>query len=108
MFGIAKGLVLQRDELLDPPALREIARVLSNLERLLPVGDGFLVAAEQRAGGAAVVIELCEFGARQIAWRRRVGIGLARGDFRLVGLLVVEDRGDVGDSARRGDENRLH
>jgi hypothetical protein len=36
--------------------------------------------------------------------RRRVRCRLALGDLRFVRLLAVEDRGDVGDGARRRDE----
>ncbi len=41
---------------------------------------------------------------RFVARRRQIGIGLAPGDRRLVGLFAVQDGGDVGDGARRGHE----
>src|SRR6266536_3586274 len=60
LFQIADGHVLQCDELADARYLPQLDRALPDLERLQPIGERLLAAGEQRAGIAAVVIELRE------------------------------------------------
>ena len=67
LFGIADGSILQRDELSDATDLLEFDRALADRKRLQAVGECILVAGEKRAGGAAIVIELCKFGGRCVA-----------------------------------------
>jgi hypothetical protein len=62
LFGIADGSVLQRDELPDATDLLEVDRTLAGCKRLQAVCERILVASKKRPRGAAVVIELREFG----------------------------------------------
>ncbi len=73
-------------------------------KRLQAVGERVLVAGQQRASIAAVIVELRECGWRRVVRRRGVGCRLPRRNFRRVRFFAVENSGDVGDGARRRDK----
>jgi hypothetical protein len=107
-FWVPGRLVLQRDQSPGARQKTQIHSVFGDVERLQTVGERFLVARKQGARGGAIEQKLREVRpAQPFGWRSIRGC-LALGDLRLVRLLAVEDRGDVGDRARRRNEGRAN
>ncbi len=98
---IAAG-ILADDELL---LSEDVPRQLSpQLDRLLGVGNCFQPTAEFRARLRPAVVEARQGTIVQAGGRLDRGLSLQLGDAHWVELFLIQDRGDVGNAARRGDE----
>ena len=100
--------MLDGDELPYARDLPELHRALAGSSALRPSASRFLVAGEQGASVAAVVVEL-----RQLAAATPFGGSPSASLFELgelggIRLLLVEDRRDVGDGPRRRHERGRH
>ena len=95
---------MQRLELHHPPEHVRADEPAPHIHGLVRIGDGFGEPAKLRARIGAIKIELCEVLARFLSSGRGVGVRPQLRNHLLVRLLAIEDRGDVGDAARRRDE----
>ena len=106
-LGSPADLVLDCEALAQPAEVVQRERATAKLFRALAIFDRLAKLAEGSVGHAAVVIKPCDLGATAAGWLG-VGLGAHRHRPRGVGLLLVENGGDVGDGARRRDELLRH
>ena len=107
LFGVTAGVVLDCEALAQPAEVVQRQRAAAKLFRTLAIFDRLAELAEGSVSHAAVVIKPCDLGTTAAGG---LGVGLGAHRHRPLGirLLLVEDRGDVGDGARRRDELLRH